>query len=51
MISRSFDVGEQEKAQDDDGKFLKDEGGTFGSLEVAHIVPHSLITVGSGTLQ
>ena len=60
VISRTFDDDEamrrvgrdgQEKAQDDDGKFLKDEGGTFASLEVAHIIPHSLMTVGSGMLE
>jgi len=41
----------EEKAQDDDGKFLKDEGGTFAPLEVAHIIPHSLMTVQSGMLE
>ena len=41
----------QDKAQDDDGKLLKDHDGTFASLEVAHIIPHSLMTVGSGTLE
>ena len=57
VISRTFDDGEamrrvnlddEEKAQDDDGKFLKDEGGTFAPLEVAHIIPHSLMSVQSG---
>jgi hypothetical protein len=60
MISRTFDDGEvmrrvgrdgEEKVQDDDGKFLKDEGGTFTSLEVVHIIPHSLVTVQSGMLE
>ena len=60
VISRTFDDGEamrrvgrdgEEKAQDDDGKFLKDEGGTFAPLEVAHIIPHSLMTVQSGMLE
>jgi hypothetical protein len=41
----------EEKAQDDDGKLLKDEGGTFTPLEVAHIIPHSLMTVQSGMLE
>ena len=60
MISYTFNDDEamrrvgrdgQEKAQDDDGKFLKDEAGIFASLEVAHIIPYSLMTVGSGMLE
>jgi hypothetical protein len=38
----------EEKAQDDDGRFLKDEAGTFAPLEVAHIIPHSLMTSKGG---
>jgi hypothetical protein len=33
-----------EKAQDDEN-LLKDEAGTFAPLEVAHIIPHSLMAV------
>lgn len=40
-----------EKAQDEDGNLLQNESGTFASLEVAHIIPHSLTTVGSGKLE
>jgi len=39
---------DKEKAQDNDGKFLKDKGGTFASLEVAHIISYSLMSVQSG---
>ena len=54
VISGKFDHVEAEKrvardgdeeAQDDDGNLLKDEGGIFAPLEVAHIIPHSLMTV------
>ena len=41
----------EESAQDDDGNYLKDEGGTFAPLEVAHIIPHSLMTIQSGTTE
>ena len=60
VISRTFDDGEvmrrvgrdgEEKARDDDGNFLEDEGGTFAPLEVAHIIPHSLMAVQSGMLE
>ena len=29
------------------GNFLKDEAGTFAPLEVAHILPHSLMSISS----
>ena len=56
VISRSFDFDEatervrhdREEARDDDGNLLKDENGAFAALEVAHIIPHSLMTVRSG---
>ena len=48
---RRVDPGDEDKAQDDEGKALKDEGGTFAPLEVAHIIPHSLVTVQSGMLE
>jgi len=57
VISRTFDDVEatrrvdrdgEEQAQDDDGKHLKDEAGTFAPLDVAHMLPHSLMTVQSG---
>ena len=60
VISRRFDDGEamrrvgregEESAQDDDGNYLKDEGGTFAPLEVAHIIPHSLMSIQSGTTE
>jgi hypothetical protein len=41
----------EEKAQDDDGKFLKDEGGILAPLEVAYIIPYSLMTIQSGMLE
>jgi hypothetical protein len=37
-----------EEAKDDDGNKLKNEAGTFAPLEVAHILPHSLMSVGGG---
>jgi hypothetical protein len=57
VISRKFDDAEAVKrvgregsdnAKDDDGHLLKDEIGTFAALEVAHILPHSLMNVSSG---
>lgn len=57
MISRKFDYAEagkrvglegDDRAKDDDGHFLKAEAGTFAPLEVAHIIPHSLMNVSSG---
>jgi hypothetical protein len=57
VISRKFDYAEarkrvgregNDKAKDEDGHFLKDEAGTFAPLEVAHIIPHSLMNVSSG---
>ena len=57
IISGTFDRVEatkrvarngDEEAQDDGGNLLKDESGTFAPLEVAHIIPHSLMTVQSG---
>ena len=60
VISRIFDRGEaikrvardgDEEAQDDEGKLLRDESGTFAPLEVAHIIPHSLMTIPSGMLE
>lgn len=57
VISRKFDYAEagkrvglegDDRAKDDDGHFLKDEAGTFAPLEVAHIIPHSLLNVSSG---
>lgn len=41
----------EENAQDDDGNFLKEEAGSFAPLEVAHIIPHSLMTVQAGTME
>lgn len=38
----------KEAAQDDDEKLLKDEKGIFAPLEVAHIIPHSLMSIGAG---
>ena len=35
-------------AQDDQGIPLRDESNTFATLEVAHIIPHSLMTLSSG---
>ena len=58
VISRTFDDNEvirrvrldgEEEAQDDDGNSLKEEAGTFTSLEVAHIIPHSLMAAQSGS--
>ncbi|KAK6371741.1 hypothetical protein LTS17_008564 [Exophiala oligosperma] len=37
-----------ENAQDDEGNLLSEERGTFTTLEVAHIMPHSLMTLSSG---
>lgn len=57
VISCKFDDAEavkrvehegDNKAKDDDGHLLKDEAGTFAPLEVAHILPHSLMNVSSG---
>jgi hypothetical protein len=53
VIYRKFDYAEamrrveydgDDNANDDDGHLLKDEAGTFASLEVAHILPHSLMS-------
>jgi hypothetical protein len=43
-VSRQGD----DNAEDDDGKLLKEESGTFVPLEVAHIIPHSIMTFSSG---
>lgn len=60
VVSRTFDDGEamrrvvcdgDDEAHDDEGNLLKDESGTFVPLEVAHIIPHSLMNVGSGMLE
>ena len=57
VISRSFDRDEARRrvaqdgtqgAKDDEGIPLRDEGNTFATLEVAHIIPHSLMTLSSG---
>jgi hypothetical protein len=37
-----------DEAKGDDGHKLKREAGTFAPLEIAHILPHSLMNVGSG---
>lgn len=57
VISRKFDIVEARKrtkrsgddCEDDDGKLLKNESpGAFQYLEVAHILPHCLTTIGAG---
>jgi 5-methylcytosine-specific restriction endonuclease McrA len=57
VISRSFDRDEARRrvtkdgaqaAQDDEGTLLSEEGNTFATLEVAHIIPHSLMTLSNG---
>lgn len=57
VISRVFDRDEairrvsrhgDHNAEDDDGKLLKEESGTFIPLEVAHVIPHSLMNFSSG---
>lgn len=57
VISRKFDIVEARKrfqenggdAKDDDGNLLSNEPpGWFQHLEVAHILPHSLTTIGQG---
>jgi hypothetical protein len=57
VISRTFDRDEamrrvsrdgDHNAQDDEGNLLSEESGTFAPLEVAHIIPHSLMTFPSG---
>jgi hypothetical protein len=57
VISGRFDDAEalerveregDDEAKDDDGNKLKREAGTFAPLEIAHILPHSLMNVGSG---
>lgn len=57
VISRIFDYVEakarvdrdgKEVAQDDNGKLLKNEKGIFAPLEVAYIIPHSLMSIGTG---
>lgn len=57
VISRTFDRDEAKRrvsrdtsdnAQDDEGNLLREESGTFAVLEVAHIIPHSLMTVSTG---
>ena len=54
VISRGFDITEakaryqlqgRDKAKDDDGNLLKEERNPFAFLEVAHILPHSLMSV------
>jgi hypothetical protein len=54
VISRGFDITEakaryqfqgRDKAKDDDGNLLKDERNPFTFLEVASILPHSLMSV------
>jgi hypothetical protein len=54
VISHVFDYAEAKKryqlqgrneAKDDDGNLLKYERNTFAPLEVAHILPHSLMSV------
>lgn len=55
MISRKFDQKQAierlkkfgRNAKDDDGNPLADEDETFDSLEVAHILPHSLMKTNS----
>jgi hypothetical protein len=59
VISHKFDDSEAvsrgkrdgDDAKDDDGHFLKDESGTFATLEVAHVIPHSLMAVTSETTE
>lgn len=60
VISRTFDRDEavrrvsrdgDDNAQDDEGNLLHKESGTFAPLEVAHIIPHSLVTVSNGTTE
>ena len=61
VISHKFDVSEAmnrikrdglDKAEDDDGYLLGDEAdGTFAPLEVAHILPHSLLSVGNENMK
>ncbi|GAB1312272.1 hypothetical protein MFIFM68171_02482 [Madurella fahalii] len=54
MITRKFDLGEAVRrfethgdvAEDDDKQLLKDDTNLTDSLEVAHILPHSLIKPG-----
>jgi hypothetical protein len=57
VISGTFDDAEARKrveregddeAKDDDGHKLKNEAGAFTALEVAHILPHSLMNVSGG---
>jgi hypothetical protein len=57
VISGRFDDAEalerveregDDEAKDDDGNKLKREAGTFAPLEIAHILPHSLMNVSSG---
>ncbi|OQV11251.1 hypothetical protein CLAIMM_15113 [Cladophialophora immunda] len=57
VISRSFDCDEATSrifqdgtygAQDDEGTPLRNKSNTFTTLEVAHILPHSLTTFSSG---
>lgn len=57
VISRTFDRDEAMRrvsrdgdynAQDDEGNLLSEESGTFAPLEVAHIIPHPLMTFPSG---
>jgi hypothetical protein len=52
VISHAFDWEEaarriesdEDNAKDDDGNLLKDEGQQSEDLEVAHILPHSLMS-------
>jgi hypothetical protein len=56
VISSRFDDAEalkrvergDDEVKDDDGHKLKHEAGTFAPLEVAHILPHSLMNIGGG---
>ncbi|EXJ78369.1 hypothetical protein A1O3_09530 [Capronia epimyces CBS 606.96] len=60
VISRIFDFNEavqrakrdgDDNAQDDEGNPLRWESGIYTSLEVAHIIPHSLMAVSSETTE
>ena len=60
VISRAFDVAQakiryklhgRDEAKDDDGNLLKNERKTFATLEVAHILPHSLMSVANAKSQ
>ena len=57
VISRKFDFKEAAKriqksgddARDDDGVLLKNDPQAFETLEVAHVLPHSLMKVEDGS--